>query len=42
VTSVLGPVALVRREQRAVRDIAPKRARDLCGDRLDWVEVVSG
>jgi hypothetical protein len=42
VTSVLGPVALVRREQRAVRDVAPKRARELCGDRWDWVEVVSG
>ena len=38
--SVLGPVALVRREERALREVSPARARELCGERLDWVEVV--
>jgi hypothetical protein len=41
-TSVLGPVAVVRRERRTLHAIKPKRAEDLCGKRWDWIELVSG
>jgi len=38
--SVLGPLALVRREPRRLREVAPSRADELCGQRWDWLEVV--
>jgi hypothetical protein len=41
VTSVIGPVALVRRGARPVRELPPRRATELCGKRWDWIEVVS-
>ena len=40
--SVLGPVALVRRERAGLRDVPLARAEDqLCGARWDWVELVA-
>jgi hypothetical protein len=41
VKSVLGPVALVRRESRALRSVPASKASSLCGRRVDWIEVVS-
>jgi hypothetical protein len=38
--SVLGPLAIVRREPRELREVAPARAGELCGRRWDWIEVV--
>ena len=38
--SVLGPVALVRREPRELVEVSPDDAKSLCGGRWDWIEVV--
>jgi hypothetical protein len=40
----IGPLVLapVADEARTVRELPPRRARELCGQRLDWVEVVGG
>jgi hypothetical protein len=38
--SAVGPLALVRREPRELREVSPSRARELCGERWDWIEAV--
>jgi len=40
--SALGPVALVRQEERGVRELPPSRVDELCGGRWDWIEIVKG
>jgi hypothetical protein len=36
----LGPLFFVRRSAQAVQELAPARARSLCGSSLDWVEAI--
>jgi hypothetical protein len=36
----LGPLVLARPLNAQVRYVSPRRARSLCGERLDWVEAV--
>jgi hypothetical protein len=38
---LLGPLMLVRDSNPpAVREIAPQQARSLCGQPLEWIEIV--
>jgi hypothetical protein len=38
--TLVGPLVLERAGSRTVRSVLPRAARSLCGQELDWVELV--